>query len=490
MFNEKKKSFSISADLLDEVSSCSLSVSGKIPHWLVGSLVRNGPINVTVDGRTNSHWFDGVAMLHLFSFQGGVVVYSNKFLRTEAYDAVFDRGSLAYEGFAVDPCRSIFKSMFTFFSSHVDFPLHNANINVGKLVDRYVAYTEIPLPVQFDVGTLETLGVFDYQDKLPKDKCWQSAHPHEDCVQRETVGYLIRFGRKSDYTFYKIKERSSTREIIAEIQVEKPSYMHSFGMTENYLVLTEFPLVVNPLALMFRSQPFIKNFKWQPERGTRVTIISRHTGEVVVQSLTRPFFAFHHVNAYEEGDRVHMDLVTYNNAEIVTGNAFYLGPGKISRDDYQLGVERFSIELSSGKISSRMLFSGACEFPRINPLFDGHPYRYVYTVGFVEQFADKNKLLDTHALYKIDVETSAVTTWQEEGCSPGEPVFVPAPGAQSEDDGVILSTVIDHTHQTSFLLVLDGRSFKEVARAAAPHLIPLGLHGQYFSWGEAPYALI
>lgn len=481
MFDPKKKAFFVSTDLSDEVVSRPLSVVGKIPNWLVGALVRNGPINVSVDGRTNSHWFDGLAMLHLFTFQEGAVVYSNKFLRTEAYEAVFERGSLAYEGFAVDPCRSIFKAFFTLFSSHVDFPLHNANINVGKLADKYVAYTEIPLPVQFDRETLETLGVFDYQDELPKERCWQSAHPHEDVLQRETVGYLIRFGRKSDYTFYKIREGASTREKVAEIPVDRPSYMHSFGMTENYFVLTEFPLVVNPLALMLRGRPFIKNFHWKPERGTRVSLISRHTGEVVAQSWTRPFFAFHHVNAYEEGDFVHIDLVTYKNAEIVTGNAFYSGPGKISQDDYQLGVERFSVTLSSGKISTRMLFSGSCEFPRINPLFDGHPYRYVYTVAFKEQLEDKSRLLDTCGLYKIDGVTSAVAAWREEGCSPGEPVFVPAPEAQSEDDGVILSTVIDHTHRTSFLLVLDGRSFQEIARAAAPHQIPLGLHSQYFS---------
>lgn len=480
MFDEEKKKFSVSADLLEEVVNRPLEVSGAIPQWLSGALVRNGPINVKIDGKTNSHWFDGLAMLHLFAFHEGAVSYSNKFLRTEAYDAVFNHGSLGYLGFAVDPCRSIFKSIFTYFAGHADDPLHNANINVGKLADRYVAYTEVPLPVQFDIQTLDTLGVFDYRDHLPKDKCWQSAHPHVDFTRMETVGYLIKFGPKSSYTFYKVKDGSASREIIAEVNVDKPAYMHSFAITANYVILTEFPLVVNPISLMFLCKPFIKNFRWLPERKTRIGVICRKTGKVISRSSTRPFFAFHHVNAYEDEDFVHLDIVTYKDASIVTGDTLYLGRGKISMDDYPLGVERFSVSLSSGEVSSRMLFSGACEFPRINPVYDGRMYHFVYTVGFIKQLEDKNKFLDTCALHKIDVANGTLLTWEEEGCSPGEPVFVAAPDAKSEDDGVVLSTVIDHKHQTSFLLVLDGRTFKELARAVAPHLIPMGLHGAYF----------
>jgi carotenoid cleavage dioxygenase-like enzyme len=45
---------------------------------------------------------------------------------------------------------------------------------------------------------------------------------------------------------------------------------------------------------------------------------------------------------------------------------------------------------------------------------------------------------------------------------------------------VILSVVLDARQGRSFLLVLDARSFEEVARAGAPHVIPFGFHGAYF----------
>jgi carotenoid cleavage dioxygenase-like enzyme len=80
---------------------------------------------------------------------------------------------------------------------------------------------------------------------------------------------------------------------------------------------------------------------------------------------------------------------------------------------------------------------------------------------------------------KVDVEDGSAARWQEDGCYPGEPVFVPRPGADGEGDGVVLSVVLDSKAGRSFLLVLDAGSFEELARAEAPHHIPFGFHGQF-----------
>ena len=115
------------------------------------------------------------------------------------------------------------------------------------------------------------------------------------------------------------------------------------------------------------------------------------------------------------------------------------------------------------------------ELPRIH---DGRataqPYRYVYGVGTREMCNFTDQLL------KIDVETGAAQTWHEAGTYPGEPVFVPHPEGAVEDDGVVLSVVLDPDTEQSFLLVLDAASFEERARAPVPHAIPFGFHGQFF----------
>ena len=84
-------------------------------------------------------------------------------------------------------------------------------------------------------------------------------------------------------------------------------------------------------------------------------------------------------------------------------------------------------------------------------------------------------------LVKIDVSDGSHVVWDEPDAWAGEPVFVPRPAAGAEDDGVVLSVVLDVAAGASFLLVLDAQSFTEIARAQAPHHIPFGFHGQFFS---------
>lgn len=451
----------VSADLLDEVVDRPLQIEGEIPAWLSGSLVRNGPVNVIANGEKNGHWFDGLAMLHAFSFHKGTVQYTNKFLRTDAYRKVFEEGSIHYSGFAYDPCRTLFKRFLTLFfpKSHPD--LHNANVNVAKYANAYIAMTETPLPVRFDRQTLDTLGVFDYQDQLPKDKCWESAHPHYDASQKRTWNYLVKFGKNSFYTLYYLRDGSANREILAEIPVQEPAYMHSFAITENYLILAEFPYVVKPLDLILKGKAFIKNYSWKPQKGTIFRVIDRNSGNEVGQYRTRPFFAFHHANAFEKDGKIILDIVAYQDAGIIDD---------INNSGTPSQLERFSVSLENGEISSEVLFSDSNEFPRINEKFAGLPYRYAYVAGFS----------GSEGLHKVDTETKKTLSWLEAGCSVGEPIFVASPGAKEEDDGVVLSLILNRTQNSSFLLVLNAKNFQELGRAKAPHLIPDGLHAQYF----------
>jgi carotenoid cleavage dioxygenase-like enzyme len=80
-------------------------------------------------------------------------------------------------------------------------------------------------------------------------------------------------------------------------------------------------------------------------------------------------------------------------------------------------------------------------------------------------------------LAKVDVGRGERTSWHEPDQFPGEPVFVAAPGARAEDDGVLLSVVLDGKRGSSYLLVLDARDLSAVAKAAVPHHIPFGFHG-------------
>lgn len=47
------------------------------------------------------------------------------------------------------------------------------------------------------------------------------------------------------------------------------------------------------------------------------------------------------------------------------------------------------------------------------------------------------------ARLQVDVRSGALMSWRREGHFPGEPIFVARPGAVEEDDGVLLSVVLE-----------------------------------------------
>jgi beta,beta-carotene 9',10'-dioxygenase len=448
-----------------------LELSGELPGWLAGSLLRTGPAKFEVGENRMRHWFDGLAMLHRFSFGEGRVSYGSRFLESRSYRAAKEQGRLVYGEFATDPCRSLFKRVQTLFSP-MDVLPDNANVNVTRLGERFIAMTETPLPVQFDPHTLETAEVRPYT--APGQL--STAHPHMDRASKGMINYAAKLGPRSSYRFFGVDPATGvegelkTRQI-GSLPVKEPAYMHSFGLTEHYLVLAEFPFVVNPLALAMGGRPFIENFRWKPERGTRFTLVERASGEAIEGFVTDACFAFHHVNAYEQDGEVIVDLCAFEDAGIIED--LYLDRLREGKPVRGAALTRFRLGIEDRSVTRERLAEEEIELPRINyGRCNERPYRYVWGVG-----DGPSGWLER--VLKVDVSDGSTMSWSEPGCYPGEPVFVAAPGARDEDEGALLSVVLDERTSTSFLLVLDASELSELARAQVPHHIPFSFHGQF-----------
>jgi carotenoid cleavage dioxygenase-like enzyme len=326
--------------------------------------------------------------------------------------------------------------------------------------------TETPIPVEFNGDTLETAGVaYEVPGMLT------TAHPHLDRESGGMLNYAAKIGARNRYRFYLLRSGERKPSVIGELPVREPAYMHSFGLTERWLVLAEFPFVVNPISIPLSGRPYIENYRWKPERGTRITLVDRSTGEATGPFETDPFFCFHHANAYEENGSVVVDACTYESPRIVED--LYLERLREGKAADRAELRRFRIDVEPRKISHEQLAEGL-ELPRINyGRHNERPYRYVWGVDAESGWLDR--------IVKVDVSSGDQAAWSEDGCSPGEPVFVAAPDASSEDDGVLLSIVFDSGSGRSFLLVLDAVDLSELARAEAPHHIPYGFHGQFVS---------
>lgn len=452
-----------------EIAVESLPVQGDLPDWLGGTLIRNGPGTFELAGGRLRHWFDGFAMLHRFGIHDGAVSYANKFVDSPAHRAARATGRLGYREFGSDPCRSVFQRVL---SAFVPATGDNTSINVTHLDNAFIAMTESPAPIEFDPDTLETLGRLRYHDDFPGHIT--TAHPHHDPFGDQLLNYTTRFGLTSTYNVYRIPSGTRRRQLIGAVNVRQPGYMHSFGMTEHYIILAEYPLTLDPLRLVLTDQSFAEVLEWQPEHPTRFIIMDKRDGRIVATREAEPFFCFHHVNAYEDNNAVIVDMAAYADDRIIS--ALYLDnvPTMTTPPSH---LRRFTLPLDGRGVEAVTLSDERFELPRIHyNRHNGTTYRYAYGTGINRATPDEFQ----NQLVKIDTRTGDARIWYEPGSYPGEPIFVASPAAGAEDDGVILSVVLDAPGDTSFLLVLNATDFTEMARAHVPLRIPFGFHGQFF----------
>ena len=446
-----------------------LEVRGAIPEWVNGLLIRNGPGLVRSEKLVN-HWFDGLAMLHRFEIRGGKVGYRSRFLDCNAYRAVQETGRIAYSEFATDPCKSLFQKVHTFFQGGPDIT-DSAKVNIADWQGRAMALGEPLMQAEFNPDTLERVGVFNYHQGNKTGVT--TAHPH---IEGERLYNLVqKYGARSYYQILSSDGKQVRRE--AQAGVSEPAYLHSFGMSKKHFIIAEGPLVVQPLSLLAGARPFIENFQWKPSRGARFFIFDRATGKLAHRFKTPPFFSFHHVNAFEEEDRIVMDLVIYEDASII--RHYYLKRlsqpglelpfGKLCRITYHTGTGETDFDYLSDQCIELPHFDYQYGFARPD-------YRYVYGISLQPE----QRQGFYNQLVKIDIQNREDQVWKADGCYPGEPVFVPAPDRKSEDSGVLLSVILSPKEESSFLLVLDAQNMREIARATLPEPMLFGFHGIFF----------
>ncbi|MBF6619533.1 MAG: carotenoid oxygenase family protein [Patulibacter sp.] len=455
-------------DLTDELTDVGLELTGTIPAWLSGSLLRTGPARWDLTEGSVNHWFDGLAMLHRFAIADGGVRYANQLLRGKAGRAYEQTGRIGYREFATDPCRTRFQRIASLFDPGLT---DNGAVNVGRLGERWLAMTETPLAVVFDPETLDSLGVERRAGKLSLP----NAHPHYDHATGDMLDLRIAMGPRPRYEVV-ARHPAGGERVIAKIPVRRPGYQHSFGLTGRYAIVTESPLVFDPKRLAVSGRPFIENFRWRPEQGSRLWAIDRASGDVRGPWTAPAMFCFHHVNAFEDGDALTVDLLAYDDASVV--QALAIDRLREAATPPVPTLRRYVLTAGSTAVEPRQLAATPFELPRINGRHQGRPYNVVFGTGSHHgEDGAAGGFLETVTKTTIDDGRTAV--WRDPGAFAGEPIFVRRPDGADEDDGVLLTVVLEPARESSSLVVLDARDLGELARARVPHPIPFGFHGQF-----------
>uniref|UniRef100_A0A3Q2EBH3 Retinoid isomerohydrolase RPE65 b n=1 Tax=Cyprinodon variegatus TaxID=28743 RepID=A0A3Q2EBH3_CYPVA len=486
------------------------NITGVIPSWLGGSLLRMGPGLFEVGDEPFHHLFDGQALMHKFDLKGGQVTYFRKFIRTDAYVramtekrvVITEFGTVAYP----DPCKNVFSRFFTYFRG-IEVT-DNCLVNLYPIGEDFYAVTETNYITKVDPDSLETLKKVDLCKYLSINGV--TAHPH---IEADGTIYNIGncFGKNMSlaYNIIKIPPAQKDRKL------NQFDCMICFGITENYFVFVEQPIKINLLKFLsawsIRGATYMDCFESNESMGTWFHLATKEPAGYMKNHKyrTSAFNLFHHINAYEEQGFIVVDLCTWKGHEFVYNYLYlanlrgeweevkkaamrspqpevrrYVLPLDIHREEQGKNLVSLSyttataVLLSDGTIwlEPEVLFSGprqAFEFPQINySKCCGKKYSFAYGLGLNHFIPDR--------IVKLDVQTKEQWVWQEEDCYPSEPLFVPTPGATKEDDGVLLSIVVKPgAERPGFLLILDAMKLTELARAEVNTIIPVTFHGMY-----------
>lgn len=425
-----------------EVSAYDLPVEGTLPPELVGRYVRTGPNPIDPDPATH-HWFVGEGMLHGVRLAGGRAQwYRNRYVNGTA--AATLKGIDEPPGPRTDTDGA-------------------GNTNVVHHAGRILALCETSMP--YEIGPdLETIARTDFGGPLPAGT---TAHPKFDPDTGEM--HVMAYYFTEPYLRYHVVDPSGRLVRTEILDVNGPVMVHDMGLTESSVVVLDLPVLFDMELVGKVGLPY----RWFDDYQARVGIMPRHgAGQDTRWIDIDSCYVFHPLNAYDDGDEVVIDVVTYERM--------------FERDldgptDSTQRFERWVIDPAAGKVRADVLDDRPQEFPRADERLAGKRHRYGYALGTLlpEQAGGAET---TTSIIKHDLEAR---TTQVQPMGPGriagEFVFVPADDDAGEDEGWLMGYVYDAATDRSDLVVLDAHDFGSdpVAVVHLPVRVPAGFHGNW-----------
>ncbi len=447
------------APVQKEITGFDLPVTGSLPAQLNGRYLRNGPNPMGLDDPDyrfwEGHWFLGPGMVHGVRLRDGKAEwYRNRWVRSQQVAEAMD------EKWPAGPVHD-----------GMDFA---ANTHIIAHAGRYLATVEAgPLPYELS-GELDTIGPCDFSGALPGGF---AAHTKLDHATGEL--HAIAYYWAWDHVQHVIIGTDGTVTHTTDIPVADGPMMHDFALTGRYVVLLDLPVTFSLDAV---SAGVKLPYTWNPAHQARVGLLPRGTTSADVRWFeVDPCWAFHTLNAYDDGGRVIVDLVRYEGAYDVSKLTGH-GP---------LTLDRWMIDPAAGKVTQQRLDDRPQEYPRTDQRVTGRPHRYGYSAvigafdhAMVSPSGDFADEAFSNALLKHDLTAGTVQAHEfGKDAATGEAVFAPAAPDSAEDDGYVMAYVHNPDRGAADLVILAAQDFTAdpVARVHLPARIPLGYHGSWIA---------
>ena len=417
------------APVFEEVTATKLKVTGKIPKALSGRLLRNG---ANPQSGWSAHWFLGNGMLHGTEIRDGKANwYRNRYVKTPLF--------LDPDG---DPMASLGDLSKSTANTHV---IHHA----GKIMALEEGHW--PFVVSDD---LATIGPNNYDGALT---CPMTAHPKTCAATGELLAFA--YGMTAPYLTYIRISATGKLEQLEPITVKGATMVHDFNITRNHVVFMDLPAVWNLEGIEKTGLPVM----WDESYGARLGVMPREgTDADVTWYEINPCYVFHPLNAYEEGDRIVLDVCRMEDT---------MKPGSSSPPM----LYRWVIDQRTGTVTETQLDDRVVDFTRVCDTVVGLKNRY----GYAAAFAPSMPVAEGFMKYDLEKDTNEYHDLK--GGQGSEPVFVKDPEGKQEDHGWVMSYVYQPETNTTDVVIVDSRDFtgKPVATIHLPVRVPAGFHGNW-----------
>ena len=174
-----------------------------------------------------------------------------------------------------------------------------ANTHVVGHAGKILALEEGHFPYVLD-GQLETVVPTEFGGKLTGSF---SAHPKICPV----TGELLAFGYSAMAPYLTYLRVSADGRLVQreEITVGGPTMMHDFNVTQNFIIFMDLPAVFD-MDLALKGEIPIH---WDDNYPARLGVMLRNGNDAsVVWYDINPCYVFHPLNAYEDGDKIVLDV--------------------------------------------------------------------------------------------------------------------------------------------------------------------------------------
>jgi carotenoid cleavage dioxygenase len=286
------------------------------------------------------------------------------------------------------------------------------------------------------------------------------------------------------------------------VELERATWQHDVAITSRHVVFIE-----SPTTRLDDPAGHAVPFGWVPGAEGWLGVAPRDgQGTDIRWFRLDPCLVTHVLGAWEDEDSGEIFLFVCRYDTLEEGRPFdaaasVVGPEGVGLTSIggSLGVlERWRV--TGDRVERVQVDDRAVEYPRMDALLEGAPFRYGYAVelewadtgagtGAARGSADFDPrvVIERGAaptgLLKFDVANDEAVAWQPgPGRRPSEPLFVRAADGHGDDEGWLLSVVDEEDRGTSDIYVLDASSMGRRGPEAVIHLpvrLPLRSHGEW-----------